>query len=96
MNVNATSPSLQATVGPDSTLTPPNISMCAVEQNGLSPIADGPPVPADYSTACSCSDLIRSFASEVPSPYLDRNSRNDTFTAFATLTTIADAQYMYV
>ena len=84
------------TVAPDSTLAGANVSMCEVEQNGLSPIADGPPVPAYYSTACSCSDLIRSFATVVPSPYLDRNTLNDTVTDFATLTTITNAQYMYV
>lgn len=66
--------------------------MCAVAQNGLAPVGDGPPAPEDYSTACSCSDLVHSFASVIPSPYRYLH----TLTAFETYTTPTDPNYLYV
>ena len=92
LQVNVTSPSLTGTVGSPSTLAHSNASMCAVVHNGLGPIGDGPPRPEDYSTACSCSDLIRSFASTTLSPY--RGMHNLTY--FATVTSVKDPNYLYV
>ena len=66
--------------------------MCAVEHHGLGPLGDGPPRPEDYSTACSCSDLIRSFASTTLSPYMELHN----LTEFVTITTVKNPSYMYV
>lgn len=66
--------------------------MCQVEPNGLGPVDGGPPNPDVYSTACSCSDLVHSFASGIPSPY----RYLQTLTAFETLTTVEDPNYLYV
>ena len=70
----------------------PNVSMCQVEQNGLGPVDGGPPDPDVYSTACSCSNLIHSFVSEIPSPYRYLN----TLTAVETLPAVKDPNYLYV
>ena len=92
VHVNATSPSRIGTVGSSSTTPYSNASMCAVEHHGLAPLGDGPPMPEDYSTACSCSDLIRSFASTTLSPYMVMHN----ITEFETITTIENPKYLYV
>lgn len=89
---NTTSSRVPATDNPYSTMTHSNVSMCQVEQNGLGPVDGGPPNPDVYSTACSCSDLIRSHVSEIPSPYRYLH----TLTAFETLATVKDPNYLYV
>ena len=70
--------------------------MCAVAQNGLAPIGGGPPEPEDFSTACSCSNLLGSFASVVTSPYVYRDTLTAFETALETFTYITNHQYMYV
>ena len=96
INFNATSPLSQGTVSPYSNSAHPSASMCAVAQNGLAPIGGGPPEPEDFSTACSCSNLLGSFASVVTSPYVYRDTLTAFETALETFTYITNHQYMYV
>ncbi len=91
LQVNATSPSLWGTAGPSNTMAQPVVPMCEVVHNGLGPIGDGPPRPEDYSTACSCSDLIRSFVHTTLSSY----NMYD-ITGIETVTTVRDPNYLYV
>lgn len=99
IKANTTAFPFRGNTDPYSTIAHPNVSMCAVVQNGFIPDGGGPPGPEDYSTACSCSDLIHSFASLVPDPYPDQYV-SDTITSFetlfATLTTITVPHYLYV
>lgn len=94
IKANTTSFSFRGTAGAYRTTAHPNVSMCAVVPNGLAPIGGGPPEPEDFSTACSCSDLIHSFASLIPSPYLYRDTLTLLETGFETFTTITVPQYL--
>ena len=73
--------------------TQPSASMCAVQANGLAPIGDGPPEPADYSTACSCNAIVSSVVTVAPTVVTGMNSDGSLWSETATVKTVTNLGY---
>lgn len=64
--------------------------MCAVVQNALAPIGNGPPPPADYSTACSCDAIVCSVVAEGLTTMPSKSSDGSCWSETATVKTVPD------
>lgn len=73
--------------------TQASASMCPVQQNGLAPIGDGPPEPADYSTACSCNAIVSSVVTNGLTTVTGMNSDGSLWSETGTVKTVTDPTY---
>ncbi len=75
------------------TVSQTNASMCAVQAHGLAPIGDGPPGPADFSTACSCNAIVSSVVTVAPTVVVGMNSDGSLWSATETVSTVTNPAY---
>lgn len=68
-------------------------SMCQVMRDGFRPILNGPPGPADVSTACSCNALVKSMVTAMPTVVTGMSDDGSLWSETQTISAVPDPAY---